>query len=320
MELPALGREAGVSLTAEARHDFAVVIPAFNEAPVVPALISELRATFERHELSGEVLFVDDGSTDGTADLVETEAGGWPLLKVLRHPKNLGKTEAMITASRATERTYLVLFDADLQHLPDQIPRFLEKLHAGWDIVTGRKVGFYSKKVVSSVYNALSRRIFRVPVSDLNSMKAFRRCILDEISLRHDWHRFFVVLAHARGYSVSEIDVELHPRRAGTSKYTGLFRIGVGIIDLVSVWFLLLFSRKPLILFGFTGMALITLGIVVGVVAFILRFGTDSGSRLPLYLVILLETVGFLLFGFGLIAEMIAQLREDVDSLRRGDR
>jgi|TARA_B100001971_G_C17756295_1_gene317975 hypothetical protein len=119
---------------------------------------------------------------------------------------------------------------------------------------------------------------------------------------------------------VSEIDVELHPRRAGTSKYTGLFRIGAGIIDLVSVWFLLLFSRKPLILFGFTGMALITLGIVVGVVAFILRFGTDSGSRLPLYLVILLETVGFLLFGFGLIAEMIAQLREDVDSLRRGDR
>jgi hypothetical protein len=188
-------------------------------------------------------------------------------------------------------------------------------------MLTARKVGFYDKRVVSSFYNGLSRRIFRVPVSDLNSMKAFRRDILDEISLRHDWHRFFVVLAHARGYSVSEIDVELHPRRAGTSKYTGLFRIGVGLIDLVSVWFLLLFSRKPLILFGFTGMALIALGMVVGVVAFIMRFATDDlGSRLPLYLVILLETVGFLLFGFGLIAEMIAQLREDVDSLRRGDR
>jgi glycosyltransferase involved in cell wall biosynthesis len=320
MELSARAREAAVSLTAEARHDFAVVIPAFNEAPVVPALISELRATFERYELSGEVLFVDDGSTDGTADLVEKEANAWPLLKVLRHPANLGKTEAIITASRATERTYLVLFDADLQHLPDQIPRFLEKLHAGWDIVTGRKIGFYDKRVVSSFYNGLSRRIFRVPVSDLNSMKAFRRDILDEISLRHDWHRFFVVLAHARGYSVSEIDIELHPRRAGVSKYTGPFRIGVGIIDLVSVWFLLLFSRKPLMLFGLTGMALIALGVVVGVVAFILRFGWDLGFRPLLYLVILLETVGFLLFGFGLIAEMIAQLREEVDSLRRGDR
>ena len=320
MELSAQAREAAVRLTPEDRRDFAVVIPAFNEAPVVPALISELRATFERYQLSGEILFVDDGSTDGTADLVEKEASGWPLLKVVRHPTNLGKTEAMITAARSTERTYLVLFDADLQHLPDQIPRFLEKLHAGWDIVTGRKIGFYDKRVVSSFYNALSRRIFRVPVSDLNSMKAFRRDILDEMSLRHDWHRFFVVLAHARGYSMSEIDIELHPRRAGVSKYTGLFRIGVGIIDLISVWFLLLFSRKPLILFGFSGMTLIALGMVVGVVAFYLRFVEGLGFRPLLYLVILLETVGFLLFGFGLVAEMIAQLREEVDSLRRGDR
>jgi glycosyltransferase involved in cell wall biosynthesis len=320
MELSAQAREAAVGLTAEARGDFAVVIPAFNEAPVVPALISELRDTFERYELGGEVLFVDDGSTDGTADLVEKEARGWPLLRVVRHPTNLGKTEAMITAARSTERTYLVLFDADLQHLPDQIPRFLEKLHAGWDIVTGRKIGFYDKRVVSSFYNALSRRIFRVPVSDLNSMKAFRRDILDEMSLRHDWHRFFVVLAHARGYSVSEIDIELHPRRAGTSKYTGLLRIGVGVVDLMSVWFLLLFSRKPLILFGFSGMTLIVLGMIVGAVAFYLRFVEGLGFRPLLYLVILLETVGFLLFGFGLVAEMIAQLREEMDSLRRGDR
>ena len=320
MELSAHAREAAVGLTAEARRDFAVVIPAFNEAPVVPALISELRDTFERFELSGEILFVDDGSTDGTADLAEKEARGWPLLRVVRHPTNLGKTEAMITAARSTERTYLVLFDADLQHLPDEIPRFLEKLHEGWDIVTGRKFGFYDKRVVSSFYNALSRRIFRVPVSDLNSMKAFRRDILDEMSLRHDWHRFFVVLAYARGYSVSEIDVELHPRRAGKSKYRGLFRIGVGVVDLMSVWFLLLFSRKPLILFGFSGMTLIVLGMIVGAVAFYLRFVEGLGFRPLLYLVILLETVGFLLFGFGLVAEMIAQLREEVDSLKRGDR
>ena len=320
MELSALAREAAVRLTAEARRDFVLVVPAFNEAPVVTPLISELRATFERYDLSGEIVLVDDGSTDGTADLVEKEARGWPLLKVVRHPTNLGKTEAMITAARSTERTYMVLFDADLQHLPDQIPRFLERLHAGWDVVTGRKIGFYDKRVVSSFYNALSRRIFRIPVSDLNSMKAFRRDILDEISLRHDWHRFFVVLAHARGYSVSEIDIELHPRRAGNSKYTGLFRVGVGVVDLISVWFLLLFSRKPLILFGFSGMALIVLGMIIGAVAFYLRFMEGFGFRPLLYLVILLETVGFLLFGFGLVAEMIAQLREEVDSLRRGDR
>ncbi len=320
MESSALAREAAMGLSVEARRDFALVIPAFNEAEVVPELISELRAAFDRHDLSGEILLVDDGSTDGTADLAEKEAADWPLMSVVRHPINLGKTEAMVTAARATKRTYLVLFDADLQHLPDEIPRFLERLHAGWDIVTGRKIGAYDKRVVSSLYNALSRRIFRVPVSDLNSMKAFRRDILDEMSLRHDWHRFFVVLAHARGYSVSEIDIELHPRRAGVSKYTGLFRVGVGVMDMISVWFLLLFSQKPLILFGFSGFAMIGLGMIVGLVAIYLRVVQDFGFRPLLYLVILLETVGFLLVGFGLIAEMIAQLREEVDSLKRRDR
>ena len=313
-------RESAARLSAEARRDFAVVIPAFNEAPVVPDLIAELRATFERHGLDGEILVVDDGSTDGTGDLVEKEAAGWGSVRVLRHRTNLGKTAAMLTAARSTDRTFLVLFDADLQHLPDEIPRFLERLHDGSDIVTGRKVGAYDKRAVSSLYNVLSRRIFRVPVSDLNSMKAFRREILDELHLRHDWHRFFVVLAHARGYSVTEIDIELYPRRAGVSKYTGFFRIVVGVMDLLSVWFLLLFSRKPLLLFGFSGAALIGLGGVVGGVAFYLRFVEGFGFRPLLYLVILLETVGFLLVGFGLVAEMVAQLREEVDSLRRDAR
>ena len=313
---------AGVASTLpeKLRRDFAMVIPAFNEAPVVPALIAELREVFAAHDLQGEVLLVDDGSTDGTGDLAEREGSEWPLLRILTHRTNLGKTEAMLTAARATDRTYLVLFDADLQHRPDEIPRFLERLHEGWDIVTGRKVGAYDKRAVSSMYNALSRRIFRVPVTDLNSMKAFRREILVDLNLRHDWHRFFVVLACARGYTISEIDIELHPRRAGVSKYSGSFRIVSGVLDLLSVWFLLLFSKKPLILFGLSGITLIALGLIVGAVAFYLRFVENLGFRPLLYLVMLLETVGFLLVGFGLIAEMVAQLREEVDSLRHGRR
>jgi len=307
-------------LSAEARRDFAVVVPAFNEAPMVADLVAELKATFERFQLDGEVLVVDDGSTDGTGDMVEREAGDWGAVRVLRHRTNLGKTEAILTAARSTDRTFLVLFDADLQHLPDEIPRFLEKLHAGSDIVTGRKIGVYDKRSVSSLYNGLSRRIFRVPVHDLNSMKAFRRQILDEVHLRHDWHRFFVVLAHARGYSVSEVDIDLHPRRAGVSKFTGPLRIVGGVMDLISVWFLLLFSRKPLILFGFSGMVLILLGAVIGGITFWLRFVEGFGFRPLLYLVMLLEMVGFLLLGFGLLAEMVAQLREEVDSLGRGAR
>jgi len=270
---------------------------------------------------------VDDGSTDDTARVAEEAARGWEAFKVVRHPRNLGKTEAMVTGAAATRARNLVLFDADLQHSPDDIPRFLDKLDEGWDIVTGRKIGSYDKRAVSSVYNRLSRRIFDVPVSDLNSMKAFRRSVLDGMLLRHDWHRFFVVLAHARGARVSEIDIELLPRRAGVSKYRGPFRILVGLIDLVSVWFLLLFSRKPLLLFGGTGLTLAAIGVVVAAVTVYLRFihpmlGFDPyippmGYRPLLYLVMLLETLGFLMVGFGLVSEQVAQVRDEIEAIRK---
>jgi glycosyltransferase involved in cell wall biosynthesis len=299
------------------RSDFAVVIPALNEREVVPDLIRELRETFERYDLAGEVLLIDDGSSDGTSDLAQKVGEGWEPLKVLRHRKNFGKTEAILTASEATDRSVLIVFDADLQHSTEEIPRFLAAIAQGWDIVCGRKIGPYNKQVVSSIYNRLSRMIFQVPVSDLNSIKAFRRSILEEIYLRHDWHRFFVVMAHARGYRVTEIDAILLPRRAGTSKYSGVWRVLSGVMDLFSVWFLLLFSRKPLLLFGTTGAILIVAGLVVGFAAIYLRVFYDLGFRPLLTLVALLEPVGFMLFGFGLVAEMVAQLREELDDFRR---
>ena len=313
-----------------ARRDFTLVVPAYNEAPVVPDLVRELRAAFERHHLRGEVVLVDDGSDDGTADVAEREAAGWDALRVVRHSRNRGKTEALVTAADVSRGTNLVLFDADLQHTPDEIPRFLDKLDEGWDVVTGRKVGAYDKRAVSSVYNRLSRRIFDVPVSDLNSMKAFRRDVLEGVQLRHDWHRFFVVLAHARGASVTEIDIELHPRRAGVSKFTGPLRVLVGLVDLMSVWFLLLFSRKPLLLFGGSGLALAGLGVVVAAATVYLRFlhpvlGFEPyippmGYRPLLYLVMLLETLGFLLVGFGLVSEQVAQVRDELEALRKKGR
>jgi dolichol-phosphate mannosyltransferase len=307
---------AARALTPEMRRDFAVLVPAFDEAPVVGDAVRELREAFRLYRLEGEVVVIDDGSSDGTQEVAEAAAEGWEALRVVRHRANLGKTEAVLTGAGATSRRWLVLFDADLQHEPAEIPRFLLKLQEGSDIVTGRKVGSYDKRAVSSIYNALSRALFSAPVSDLNSMKAFRRDILDDIHLRHDWHRFFVVLAHARGWSVSEIDITLHPRRAGTSKFRGPWRIVVGLLDLVSVGFLLAFSRKPLLLFGATGMGLLAAGVAVGVVAFWLRFVHGLGFRPLLYLVVLLMTVGAVLLGVGLLAEMVAQLRDEIERLR----
>lgn len=312
--------EAGAVTSARPAEDFCVVVPALDEAGNIPDLVRELRETFERHGLRGEVLIVDDGSTDDTAALVEAHAADWPALRLVRHRRNFGKTEAMLSAAAATEATWLVLFDADLQHGTEEIPRFLERLGEGWDIVTGRKVGRYEKGVVSRIYNALSRALFDVPVSDLNSMKAFRRSILEEIPLRHDWHRFFVVLAHARGYRVSEIDIALLPRRHGASKYGGKGRILVGLLDLMSVATFLFFSRKPMTFFGLGGLAMAALGVAVGIATIVLRLmeiATPFGYRPFLYLVVLLETVGFLMLGFGILGELIAQQNAEIQRLRR---
>lgn len=299
-----------------AYHDFALVVPAFNEAPNIPHLIPELRAAFDEFGLTGEVILVDDGSTDGTAALTESEGDGWDPLRVLRHRVNRGKTEAMLTAAAATDKRYLVLFDADLQHLPSEIPRFLDKLEEGWDIVTGRKVGRYHKRAVSSTYNALSRRVFDVPVSDLNSMKAFRAEVLKAVRLRHDWHRFFVVIAHKKGFSATQIDIELHPRRAGEAKYSGKSRIVGGVLDLVAVWFQLRFSRKPMVAFGLPGLLLMAAGVLTGLVALYYRFVLEQGFRPLLYLVVLLVTVGVLFFVAGFLGEMIAAVRDEMDALR----
>ena len=308
---------------ARLRANFAVLVPAFDEVMNVPALFAELRATFAKHGLAGEIIVVDDGSSDGTYEAAQHEAVNTPRTKVLRHRRNLGKTEAMVTGAFAAETDFLVLFDADLQHSTEEIPRFLEKLGEGWDIVTGRKVGAYEKRGVSSVYNRLSQSLFDVPVRDLNSMKAFRTEILREIPLRHDWHRFFVVLAHARGYRVAEIDIELFPRRAGVAKFSGRRRVLVGVGDLVVVWFYLKFSEKPMQFFGGGGLLLMLAGIFVGLLTVVLRVGgwmPPFGYRPLLTLVVLLETVGVVLFGFGFMAELIATLRAEVEDLRRRGR
>jgi glycosyltransferase involved in cell wall biosynthesis len=297
-----------------------VLIPAFDEVDNIPALFSAIRDTFARHGLNGEVILVDDGSRDGTYEKALAEGQGIPRLRVLRHRRNLGKTEAMVTGVAAVRSDYVILFDADLQHSTEEFPRFLAKLAQGWDIVTGRKVGKYEKRAVSSVYNRMSQSLFDVPVKDLNSMKAFRREILEEITLRHDWHRFFVILAHARGYSVSEIDIELYPRTAGVAKYSGRQRVLVGVGDLLVVWFYLKFSAKPMQFFGGSGLALIGVGLLVGLVAIVIRvigWMPPFGYRPLLTLVLLLETVGFTLFGFGFIGELIAILRSEVDEIRR---
>jgi glycosyltransferase involved in cell wall biosynthesis len=317
--------ESSVAVPETEKPAFAVIVPAFNEAENIGPLFDALAETFERHSLKGEIIIVDDGSTDETWNYANAAASRFgDRAHVARHRRNLGKTEAILTGARESRADVFIVFDADLQHSTEEIPRFMEKIDSGWDIVTGRKVGAYEKRAVSSIYNRISRFLFDVPVRDLNSMKAFRREVLEDISLRHDWHRFFVVIAYARGFSVTEIDIELFPRRAGVSKYTGKGRIFSSVGDLLVVWFYLRFSRKPMQLFGGVGVVLAGLGVLIGLVLTVLRalsIGPPSiGYRPLLGLVVLLIVVGITLFGFGFTAEMIALLRSDLDQLKRGER
>lgn len=307
-------------LSDETRRNFAVIIPAYNEVENVPDLCNEFRALFKKYDLDGEIVIVDDGSTDGTAELARKYNEQWPNFKVVSHRRNFGKTEGMITGAEATEKDFLILYDADLQHSVEEIPRYLAKYQEGFDIVTGKKVGKYEKRGVSGVYNYLNRKLFKVPVSDLNSMKGFKRAVLDEVHLRHDWHRFFVVLAYSRGFSITELPITLLPRRHGEAKYSGRSRMVYGFLDLLSVAFFLMFSKKPMVLFGMTGLITAASGFVVFAITFVLRIleiHTPFGYRPFLYLVVLLEVLGFLLFGFGFIAELVAQQQADLDHIQR---
>ncbi|MGH7500005.1 MAG: hypothetical protein ACREL3_14290, partial [Gemmatimonadales bacterium] len=153
-------------------------------------------------------------------------------------------------------------------------------------------------------------------VTDLNSVKAYRREVMLGVPLRPDWHRFMVVIAAADGYRVTSLPVQLHPRRAGTSKFTWR-RIPVGIFDLFSVWFQLRFGRKPMLFFGIGGVILFLVGLLAGVTALVLRFAFDFGFRPLLNLVETMVISGIVLFAFGLLGEMVAGLQEETRAVAR---
>jgi hypothetical protein len=185
-------------------------------------------------------------------------------------------------------------------------------------MVTGFKQGKYEKAFVSRVYNVLSRSLFEIPVRDLNSVKAYRREIMEQLPVRPDWHRYMIVIAAAQGFTVTEIPVPLYPRNAGRSKF-GKSRIIVGTLDMLSVWFELKFGRKPLMLFGLLGFLLFSLGVLTGIVALLMRFVIPpyQGFRPLLNLIEVCLILGFLSFATGLLGEQIAGQRAELRELRR---
>jgi hypothetical protein len=236
---------------------------------------------------------------------------------VVTHRRQRGIADALRSAGEAARGDIFVFYPADLQYLPEDIPALVRPILEGRaDIVTGTKQGRYEKRFVSGIYNGLCRWLFGVRVTDLNSVKAYRRQVADGVPMRPDWHRFMVVIAAADGYRLLSHPVPLYPRQAGVSKFNWR-RIPVGVFDLLSVWFLLRFGRKPMLFFGVAGAVLFLIGLVVGIAALILRFGFNIGFRPFLNLVETMVISGIALFGFGFVGELIAGMREEQRELLR---
>jgi len=304
-------------MTPDGPVDVSLLVPAKDEAENLPEFVRLCAEHLSTSHFSFEVVIVNDGSRDRTAEVLTDLARRYPFLRVVTHRRQRGIADALTSAGDAARGDIFVFYPADLQYHPQDIPTLVEPILADEaDIVTGTKQGRYEKAFVSGVYNWLCRRLFGLNVADLNSVKAYRRQVQQDRPLRPDWHRYMVVVAAAEGFRLTSRPVPLYPRVAGVSKFTWK-RIPVGVLDMLSVWFQLRFGRKPMLFFGVAGALLFLVGLLAGVAALILRFGYGIGFRPFLNLVETMVISGIALFGFGFIGEMIAGLREELREGRR---
>jgi glycosyltransferase involved in cell wall biosynthesis len=297
--------------------DVSVLVPAKDEAPNLPEFVRLCAEALGPAGFSFEVVIVNDGSRDESGKVLRDLEREYPFLHVVTHRRQRGIADALRSAGDAARGDVFVFYPADLQYLPADIPALVRPiLENRADIVTGTKQGKYEKAFVSRIYNGLCRWLFGIRVTDLNSVKAYRREVMQGIPLRPDWHRYMVVIAAADGFRLDSLPVPLYPRKAGTSKF-GWRRIPVGLFDLVSVWFQLRFGRKPMLFFGIAGAILFVIGFLAGVAALVLRFGYGFGFRPLLNLVETMVISGIVLFGFGLLGEMIAGMQEETREIAR---
>ncbi len=299
--------------------DVSVLVPAKDEAENLPLFVEQAAAAFASGDRRTryEVVVVDDGSTDDTWSVLQSLAERYAFLELVRHRRQRGIADALRTGFLHARGNVLVFYPADLQYKPEDISRLVAPILAGdADMVTGYKQGAYDKAFVSRVYNRLSRALFKLPVRDLNSVKAYRREVMETIPIRPDWHRYMIAIAAAEGFSVQEIPVPLYPRHAGKSKF-GLARIPVGVLDMLSVWFELRFGRKPLLLFGSLGAGLFALGVLIGLAAVAVRLVGGVGYRPLLTLVETCLLLGSVFLATGLLGEQIAGQRAQIRELQR---
>ncbi len=288
-----------------------ILIPVMNEEGNLPELYDRLLASLDRIALPFEIIFVDDGSSDGTWNLVTRLSGSDPRVVGLRHRRNFGKAQALSNGFSLATGDVVITMDGDLQDDPDELANFLRMLDQGYDLVSGwkqRRQDPLGKTAPSRVFNWTVRKTTGVQLHDFNcGFKAYRREVTSSIRLYGELHRFTPVLASAEGFRIGELPVRHHARKWGSSKY-GWSRLTKGFLDLLTVIFLTQYRQRPMHLFGLPGLISMALGIVLGLWLSFERIALDHsiGTRPALQLAVLLVVIGAQFFGLGLLGEFQA--------------
>jgi glycosyltransferase involved in cell wall biosynthesis len=300
-------------------HDpisFTIILPVRDEASSLRELHANLIAVLQQLPGEAEIIYVDDGSGDGSFDIIAGLAERDHCVRGVQLRQHYGKSAALAAGFERARGDVVVTLDADLQDDPREIPRLLETLDGGYDLVCGwrqERADPWHKRAASWLFNRITTMLVNLPLHDLNGgLKVFRREVAKEIRLYGELHRFFPVLAARQGFRVGEAAVVHHPRKYGHSKY-GLGRGWAGAVDLLAVTFLTRYNTRPLQFFGVPGLLCFLVGI--GVSAWLawgwLFLDMNLSNRPLLFLGILLIIVGIQFLSLGLLGEMITAAHAD---------
>jgi len=306
--------DADTSLTAA--PDISVFLPVFNEEPNLRPLHEKLDSALGQLRRTAEIIYVDDGSSDGSLDVLREIAAEDSRVRVIALRRNYGQTPAMSAGIDAARGRVLIPMDADLQNDPADIARLLDKLDEGYEVVSGwrknRKDPLFTRKIPSMMANWLISKIGGVPLHDYGcSLKAYRRESLADVHLYGEMHRFIPIYASWSGARVAEMPVEHHARTMGKSKY-GLSRTIKVVFDLMTIKFMASYQTKPLYIFGYAGLLTFVVSFLCGVFAFLMKFANWPHhadfiqTPLPVLTMVLL-VLGVQFFFMGLLAEMLVR-------------
>ncbi|HHP7230112.1 MAG TPA: glycosyltransferase family 2 protein [Xenococcaceae cyanobacterium] len=301
--------------------DLSVVVPIYNEAESLPSLIEAIASAARETRLSYEIICVDDGSIDGSTQILTAIARQRRDLKGVILRRNYGQTPAMAAGFEYATGKIIITLDGDLQNDPADIPLLIAKLDEGYDLVSGwrkqRQDAAITRLFPSKIANWLIARVTGVKIHDYGcSLKAYRAELVADMNLYGELHRFLPALAYIEGARITEIPVRHHPRRFGKSKY-GLGRTIRVLMDLLTIFFMKKFLTRPMHVFGLGGLISLALGIAIGLYLTLIKFvfQENIGDRPLLILAVLLILTGVQLFCFGLVTELL--MRTYHESQRR---